>query len=77
MQKDIRLDHVLEGRAEGRHQHGRQIRDEADGIRQNGLLAMRQLDGTGCGVEGREQHVLGQNIGLVMRLNRVDLPALV
>ena len=32
MKKDLRLDHVLQGGSKGRHEHGRQIRDEADGI---------------------------------------------
>ena len=47
MQKDIGLDHVFQGGAESRHEHCRQIGDEADGIRQDGLLAVRKIDGAG------------------------------
>ena len=64
MEKHVGLDHVLQGGAEGRHEHGRQIGDEPDGVRQDGLLPVRKIDGAGGGIEGRKQHVLGQDVGL-------------
>src|SRR4051794_8804329 len=54
VQQDVSLDHVLQGRPEGSNKHGWQIGDEADRVRQNGLLAVRQLDGAGGWIKGRE-----------------------
>ncbi len=57
MQDHVGLDHLLQRRAEGRDQHGRQVGDEADGIGQDDLGAVRQLDRAQRRIERREQHV--------------------
>src|SRR5262245_24970045 len=63
VQDHVGLDHLLQGRAERRHQHGRQIRDEADRVRQDDAGAMRQVDGAQGRIERGEQHVGGQHLG--------------
>ena len=57
MQDDVGLDHLFERGAEGRHQHGRQIGDEADGIGEDDAVAVRQCDRPQRRVERGKQHV--------------------
>ena len=64
VQDDVGLDHLLQRGAERRHQHGRQIRDKADGIGQNDAVAVRQLDRAQRRIERGEQHVGRQHRGL-------------
>ena len=54
---DVGRPHLLERRAEGRDQHGRQVGDEADGVGQDRRAAVRQLDQPHGRIEGGEQHV--------------------
>ena len=57
MQDNVGLDDFLKRGAEGRHQHGRQIRDETDGVRQHGLAAVRQRQRTQRRIERCKQHI--------------------
>ena len=57
VQDDVGLDHLLQRGAERRHQHGRQVGDEADGVGQNDAVAVRQRDAPQRRVERREQHI--------------------
>ena len=78
VQDDVGLDHLFQRGAERRHQHGRQIGDEADGIGQDDArcraaarprAASDRASQTACRPTARSPRV--------MRLNSVDLPALV
>ena len=53
MEDQVGLDHLLQGGAEGRHQHGRQVGNEADRIGHDDAGAVRQVDRAQCRVEGR------------------------
>ena len=55
--------HLLQRRAERRHQIVRQIGDEAYRVGQDHLAAGRQFDRPHRRIERREQQVLGEDIG--------------
>jgi hypothetical protein len=57
MNDHIGFDHLFQGGPKGRHQHGRQVRDEADRIRQDDLGAVRQGDRTQRRIQRGEQHI--------------------
>ena len=57
MEDQVGLDHLFQRGAEGRHQRGRQVRDEADGVGQDDPVAARQDDRAQRRIEGGEQHV--------------------
>ena len=57
MQDHVGLDHLFERGAERRHQHGRQVGNEAHGVGQDDLHAARQLHRPQCRVERGKQHV--------------------
>ena len=61
MQDEVGLHHLLQRGAEGGHQMGRQIGNEADRVRQDDRRAMRQAHAPQRGVERGEQHVLRQH----------------
>ena len=61
VQDQIRLDHLLERRPERRDQGGRQIRDEADGVGEDDVAAVRQTHLTQRRIEGREEEILGKD----------------
>ncbi len=63
MEDDIGLQHLFQRGAERRDQLGRQIGDEADGVRQHRLAAMRQRQRPQRRIERREQHVGGLHVG--------------
>ena len=61
VEDDVGVEHFFERGAEGGDQLGRQVGDEADGIRQHDLAAMRQRELADGGVEGGEEQVLGEH----------------
>ena len=61
MQDQVGLDDFFQRGAERSHEHGRQVRDESDGVGQDDAIAMRQVDGAQGRIERREQHVGGQH----------------
>ena len=63
VEDDVGLQHLLQRGAERRDQLRRQVGDEADGVRQHRLAAMRQLQRAQGRVERREQHVGGLHVG--------------
>ncbi len=78
MQDHVGLDHLFQRRAERRDQHGRQIRDEAHGVGQDHLRAVRQRrSSAGSDRASRTACRPPPRRARVRRLNSVDLPALV
>ena len=63
MQDDVGLQHLLQRGAEGGDELGRQVRDEADRVRQHRLAAMRQRERAQGRIEGCKQHVGGLHVG--------------
>ena len=63
MHDQVGLDHLFQGRAEGRDQVGRQIGDEAHRVGDHAALAVGQLDRAHGGIERGEQQVLGHHAG--------------
>ena len=61
MDDDIGFGDLFERGAEGGDEMGRQVRDEADRVRQDRLAARRQAEAPHRRIEGREQHVLGSH----------------
>ena len=61
MEQHIRLHYLLQGGLEGRHQLVGQALDKANGVRQNSLLLVGQIQLPSGGVKGRKQFVLSQD----------------
>ena len=64
MQNQVGGLHLLQGGAKSGHQLGRQIADETDRVGKDDFTPARQSDLPHGRVEGGEQHVLGQYLGL-------------
>ena len=77
MEDDVGLDHLLQRGAESRHQRGRQIGDEADGIREADPVAGGSATARKVGSSVANSMSADSTLAAVMRLNSVDLPALV
>src|SRR6202795_2899784 len=60
MQDHVGFDDFFQGRTKSRYQHGWEIRNESDGVRQNYSRAVRQLNRAKRRVESGEQHVRRQ-----------------
>src|SRR5579875_1534221 len=76
MDDDIRFQHLLERGAERRHELGREIGNEADGIRKDDLPARGQLDGAHRRIERREQQILGKDSGVREPIEERRLPGI-
>jgi len=63
VENDIGLQHFLQRRAKRRHQLRRQVGNEADGVRQHRLAAMRQAQRAQGRIKRGEQHVGGLDVG--------------
>jgi hypothetical protein len=70
VQQRVGLGDFLQRGAEGGHQLGGQLLDEADGVGEEGSMAARQADAAGGGVERGEELVLGQHVGLGDRVEQ-------
>ena len=77
VQDHVGLDHLLERGAEGRHEHRRQVGDEADRVGQDHLGAVRQRQVAQRRVEVANNMFSASTLARVRRLKSVDLPALV
>jgi len=64
VQQGVGFGDLLQRGAEGGHQLGGQLLDEADRVGEEGGVAARQADAAGGGVERGEELVLGQHVGL-------------
>ena len=64
VQDHVGLDHLFERGAERRHQHGRQVGDEADGVGQDDAQSLRQIDRAQRRIERGKQHVGRQHARL-------------
>ncbi len=77
MEDQVCFGSFIERRTERHEEVVRQVANEADRVRQDDCRAVRQMDLAQRGVQRGEQLIGGKGLAPVIRLNSVDLPALV
>ena len=70
VQDQVGFDHLFQRRAECRHQHGRQIRNESNGIGEDDAQSLRQINRPQGWIERREQHVGGEHAALAQAIEQ-------
>ncbi len=74
MDQDVRQDGLLQGGLEGLHQAVGEVPDEAHGVRGQEAAARGVEDAAGRGVQGGEELVLRQGVGVRDRVEEAGLP---